>query len=78
MGRDFYDTVFLFGRNKPDFSYLQIKTDISSIEELKTALLNKCEGLNLKELTGDVKPYLLNPLEEKKILLFPDYIRSLR
>ncbi len=77
MGRDFYDAIFLFGRTKPAFNYLKAKTGIPDMENLKQRLLSRCKDLNFNLLASDIKPYLFSPDEEKKILLFPDYIRTL-
>ena len=77
MGRDFYDTVFLLGRGKPDFRYLREKMDIEDIPELKKRLLEKCKDLNFKVLAKDIEPFLLSAGDAKKVLLFRDYIRSL-
>lgn len=77
MGRDFYDTVFLLGRSKPDFRYLEEKMNIKDILELKKRLLAKCEDLNFKNLAKDIEPFLFNPDDAKKVLFFQDYIKNL-
>ena len=67
MGRDFYDTIFLLSRTKPDFTYLKIKTYIASKDELKDKLLSRSEQLDFKQLARDIKPFLINE-DAKKIL----------
>lgn len=74
MGRDFFDTVFLFSRVKPDFGYLKHHANITNMVELKKALLSKCEQLDFKLLARDVEPFLTNSVEIKKVLLFKDFI----
>lgn len=75
MGRDFFDTVYLFSRAKPDFDYLKHYANITTMAELKKSLLKKCDTLNLKLLARDVEPFLVNPGDAKKVLLFRDYIK---
>ena len=76
MGRDFYDTIFLLSRTKPDFFYLKMKADITSMGELKGIILRRCEKLDFKKLVKDIKPFLVYNEDAKKIYLFSDYIKS--
>jgi len=32
----------------------------------------------MKEMVADVKPFLFNPKDEKKILLFPEYMEQVK
>ena len=48
------------------------------MSELKKELLNKCEEINYKLLSKNVEPYLMNPNDAKKILLFSDYIKNIK
>jgi len=77
MGRDLYDAIFLFGRTKPDFDYLTEKANISNMVELQKILLTKCKALDFSGLSRDVEPFLVNPGDAKKILLFRDYIENI-
>lgn len=77
MGRDLYDAVYLFSRIKPDYHYLKLRMNIHNMKDLKSALLLKCETLDLKLLSRDVEPFLANPKDTKKIRLFKDYIQNL-
>lgn len=74
MGRDFYDAAFLFGKTKPNLSYLQLKLKIKDMADLKNKLLAKCS--NLKNLAKDVEQFLFNPSDSKKVLFFYDYIKN--
>jgi predicted nucleotidyltransferase component of viral defense system len=79
MGRDFYDVIFLFSKTNPDFNFLKEKMGLNekiSMKEIKEKLLSKCEKVNFKKLTEDVKPFLFYPSEAEKIKLFPDFIRT--
>jgi len=79
MGRDFYDVIFLFSKTNPDFNFLKEKVGLNkkmNIKEIREMLLLKCEKINFKKLTEDVKPFLFFPSEAEKIMLFPDFIRT--
>lgn len=77
MGRDFYDTVFLMGRSKPNFDFLQEKMAIKDLLDLKKKLLVKCQSLDFKHLAKDVEPFLFDPDNAKKVLHFCDYVKEL-
>jgi predicted nucleotidyltransferase component of viral defense system len=77
MGRDLYDAVYLFSRTKPDFKYLQHRMNIHNMKDLKSALLSKCDTLDLKLLSRDVEPFLANVGDTKRIKLFKDAIQNL-
>lgn len=78
LGRDFYDALFLFGKTKPNFAYLESKLGIKDISELKIRLLQKCKNLNFRQLAKDVAQFLFIPSDARKILLFYDYIKNLK
>lgn len=76
-GRDFYDIVFLMGMDQtPNYNYLELKLGITSSGELRDKVIDKCDQLSMQEMADDVKPFLFNPKDEKKILLFPEYIKQ--
>jgi hypothetical protein len=75
-GRDFFDAVFLMGKTKPNYDYLDLKLQVKTPEELKNTLLNKCSSLNMEEVAADVRPFLFNSSDTRKVILFPDYIRQ--
>lgn len=77
MGRDFYDTVFLFGRTKPDFDYLKSKLKIKYTNDLKNRLLLRCKKLNFKNLAKDVEPFLFSFSDSKRVLFFYEYIKKI-
>jgi predicted nucleotidyltransferase component of viral defense system len=76
-GRDFYDILFLLQLIKPDYAYLKDKLGISNESELKEKILLKIDRSNLEDLSKDVEPFLFNPSDSKKILLFGDYIKQI-
>ena len=78
-GRDFFDIVFLLGQGQtPNYDYLNAKTGIANPDDLRSVVLEKCKKLNMKEMAADVKPFLFNPKDEKKIRLFPEYMEQVK
>ena len=64
------------GKTEANYDYLKLKMKIKTSEELKKKLLDKCKKLNWKNVADDVKPFLFNPDDTKKVILFPDYIKQ--
>lgn len=77
-GRDFYDVIFLLQKTKPNYDYLKQKTGLADSQVLKEKVLDHVKGLNLKELAKDVEPFLFQPSDSKKIILFSDYIKQVK
>jgi predicted nucleotidyltransferase component of viral defense system len=76
-GRDFFDLVFLMGRNSaPDIAYLRQKLNLETPEVLKERLLNRCLNLDMTAMAADVAPFLFNPADEKKVRLFAEYLEG--
>ena len=76
MGRDFYDIIFLSGKTRVNFPYLEEKLGVKDSKELKERLLEKCKRIDFNRLAGDVSPFLYDPDDAKKISLFQDYIKT--
>jgi predicted nucleotidyltransferase component of viral defense system len=77
-GRDFYDVVFLLGKNvKPNFKYLQQKSGIKNQSDLMKKMKEKLSTINLKDMAKDVSPFLFYSNEVKKVLLFDKYISAI-
>jgi predicted nucleotidyltransferase component of viral defense system len=76
-GRDFFDIVFLLGQGIiPDYKYLEIKIKTGNPDDLRNRIIEKCNSLDMKEMAKDVSPFLFNKNDEKRILLFSDYIKQ--
>ena len=74
-GRDFFDTVLILSKiDSPNYEYLKIKADISNAEQLKKRVLEKCSKINMEAMAKDVQPFLFDPADSKKVVLFPDYL----
>ena len=78
MGRDFFDTIYLTGKTKPNTDYLRSKLHLRDISDLREKLTNKCASLNFADLARDVEPFLFVPADSKKILDFPAIISEFR
>jgi predicted nucleotidyltransferase component of viral defense system len=77
MGRDFYDTLFLFGKVRPNFDFLRQKIGVQDMAELKERLLSLCKAIDFAALARDVEPFLFSAIDAKKVLAFPDYINQI-
>lgn len=74
MGRDFYDAGFLMGKTQTNLAYLKDKIGIKNFYDLKTRLLTRCKALDLHKLAADVRPFVVNPRDIERVMLFPDLI----
>ncbi|MDX2248254.1 MAG: nucleotidyl transferase AbiEii/AbiGii toxin family protein [Bacteroidia bacterium] len=75
-GRDFFDIVFLLSRGiTPNYEYLHEKIGIRSPEDIRARVLEKCATLDMNEMALDVKSFLFDLRDVKKIILFPSYIQ---
>ena len=68
--------VFLLQKAKPNYDYLKQKTGLADSEALKEKVLDYLQGHNLKDLAKDVEPFLFQPSDSKKIILFADFIKQ--
>jgi predicted nucleotidyltransferase component of viral defense system len=76
-GRDFYDAMFLLSKTLPNYGFLKHRTGISNFIELKHALLNMLDSVNLSIKSKDFEHLLFNKENAKKILMFKDFINQL-
>ncbi len=76
-GRDFYDVIFLLGKNiTPNYEFLNMKASIQNGAQLKDAIIGKTEVLNMQDMADDIRPFLIKIRDAKKVLLFRDYIEQ--
>ena len=75
-GRDFYDTIFLLSKTKPNLEFLKARTGISSIEELKNAVSERLKGIDLSQKQRDFSHLVFNEQNAKRILQFADVVDS--
>jgi predicted nucleotidyltransferase component of viral defense system len=76
-GRDFFDIVFLLSLiDRPDYNYLEFKMGVSNEKQLKERIIEKCKNVNMQDMAKDVQPFLFNPRDIQKVLLFPELIKQ--
>ncbi len=76
-GRDFFDVVFLLGKDiRPNYDFLTQKASIKNFDQLKEAILNKTNTLEIKKIAEDVKPFLIDQKNVKKVELFNEYLKQ--
>jgi len=76
-GRDFFDLIYLMTRSiQPDWAYLSLKLEMDNKETLKAALLGHCSRISMDEMADDVAPFLFNPADRQKIILFPALVKQ--
>lgn len=76
-GRDFYDAMFLLSKTQPDYDFLKARSDIGSLVELKQAVKNTLQMVNLNEKKRDFEHLLFNRNNSDKILRFGEFIDSI-
>jgi hypothetical protein len=76
-GRDFFDIAFLLSLiDRPDYNYLDFKMGVSNEKQLKERIIEKCKSVSMEEMAKDVQPFLFNPRDIQKVLLFPELIKQ--
>ena len=78
-GRDFYDVIFLLGKNiSPNYDFLDSKASISRGIQLKDAIHGRMKEIDMEEMANDVRPFLINMKDIKKVLLFEEYLQQVK
>lgn len=76
-GRDFYDTMFLLGQGiEPNYAFLGVRCGIADKESLRQAILQVVAETNLELKMHDFEHMLFVPENNKRLLLFPEFIRN--
>jgi len=76
MGRDFFDVLFLLGKTRPDYGYLNDKMDIANSKQLRSRLLELCSKIDMKSLVKDIRPFVFDQADIIKVELFADYVKN--
>jgi len=76
-GRDFYDVLFLLSRTEPDYQFLAQSLSIHNRAQLKTAVEQLLQTVDLRYKQKDFEHLLLHRDNSRRILHFADFIRSL-
>lgn len=76
-GRDFFDVVFLLGRNvEPDLGYVRERIGARTVAELAERLLAHCAKLDMDQQAEDVRPFLFDAALAERVAHFPEIIRQ--
>jgi len=76
-GRDYYDAIFLLSKTKPNIDYLQTRTGISTMEELKATVCERLKEVDLHQKKRDFMHLLFNESNADRILCFADVMAEL-
>ena len=76
-GRDFYDAIFLLSKTGPNLPFLQARTGISSVEELKASVSSCLKSVDMRQKKRDFVHLLFNEENAERILLFENVLQSL-
>ena len=76
-GRDYYDVMFLLSRTEPDYAFLATRCAIHSLDELKTAVEDSLQAVDLRRKQKDFEHLLFHRDNSRRILHFGEFIRSL-
>lgn len=76
-GRDFYDAIFLLSKTKPNLDFLQARTGIASLEELKATVAERLQKIDLNHKKRDFMHLLFNESNADKILQFQEVVPSI-
>ncbi len=75
-GRDMYDITFLCARTRPNYAYLEKELAIQTATDLKAALYERLEKLDLPYLAKDVSPFLFYTEDTQRVLQFAQFVKQ--
>lgn len=76
-GRDFYDAIFLLSKTKPNMDFLQTRSGISFMNDLKASLADRLKNIDLNQKMRDFSHLVFNAQNAERIMHFPDVVASL-
>jgi len=76
-GRDFYDSIFLLSKTRPNYNFLNARCGISSLSELKLSVKELLEEVDLNKKMQDFKHLLFNETNAERVLQFGNIIESI-
>jgi predicted nucleotidyltransferase component of viral defense system len=78
-GRDYFDIVFLFSLGyQPDYAYLEAKMSVGTPDQLREAIFNLLERVDLDQLANDVRPFLFSAEDERRVRYFREFWTQLK
>ncbi|MBP5501795.1 MAG: nucleotidyl transferase AbiEii/AbiGii toxin family protein [Bacteroidales bacterium] len=76
-GRDFYDSIFLLSKTKPNYEYLVEKQHIANLQELKSAIFATLLKVDLNIKKKDFIHLLFKEENAERILGFGKFVENL-
>ena len=76
-GRDFYDSLFLLSKTRPNYDFLKAKNGIDSLEALKSAVATMQPTVNMEMKKRDFQHLLFHEENAERITLFYNFIANL-
>lgn len=76
-GRDFYDAIFLLSKTKPNMDFLRARAGIGTLEDLKTAVIDKLKEVDLNQKKRDFMHLLFNEANAERILSFDSLVSKM-
>lgn len=73
-GRDFYDALFLLSKTKPNMDFLKARVGIGSIDDLKFAIADRMQEIDLNQKKKDFAHLLFNDSNADRILSFDSVV----
>ena len=76
-GRDFYDVIFLLSKTKPNMDFLKARVGIGSIDDLKFAIADRMQEIDLNQKRMDFAHLLFNDSHADRILSFDSVVSEM-
>ena len=76
-GRDFYDSLFLLSKTRPNYDFLKAKNGIDSLEALKSAVATMQPTVNMEMKKLDFRHLLFHEENAERITQFYNFIANL-
>lgn len=76
-GRDFYDAIFLLSKTKPNMDFLKARVGIGSIDDLKFAIADRMQEIDLNQKKRDFAHLLFNESNADRILSFDSVVLNM-
>lgn len=76
-GRDFYDVIFLLSKTRPNMEFLHARAGIKTVDELKSAVSNRLQTINLNQKKRDFIHLLFDESHADRILQFEEVLQRL-
>lgn len=76
-GRDFYDAIFLLSKTKPNMDFLKERVGIGSIDDLKFAIADRMQEIDLNQKKRDFAHLLFNESNADRILSFDSFVSKI-